>query len=63
LSVEDQVDYVQSLWDRIAAGVDQMPLHQWQAELLEERLQRHREDPDAAQPASEVIERLRQSLR
>ena len=26
LSVEDQIDYVQSLWDRIAANVDQVPL-------------------------------------
>ena len=25
LSVEEQIDYVQSLWDRIAATVDQVP--------------------------------------
>jgi hypothetical protein len=29
LTVEDKIDYFQSLWDRIAASTDQVPLHEW----------------------------------
>ena len=63
LPVEDQIDYVQSLWDRIAASVDQVPLQEWQQVLLEERLAAHRGAPDDARPWQEVIERIQQRLR
>ena len=63
LPVEEQIDYVQSLWDRIAATVDQVPLQEWQQVLLEERLAAHRRSPGAAQPWQEVIERVQQRLR
>ena len=63
LPVEDQIDYVQSLWDRIAATVDQVPLQEWQQVLLEERLAARRRAPDDAQPWQEVIERVQQRLR
>ena len=63
LPVEDQIDYVQSLWDHIAASVDQVPLQQWQEALLAERLEAHRRAPHEAQPWSDVIERLQQRLR
>lgn len=33
---------VQSLWDRFAASADQVPLHEWQRQILEERLAAHR---------------------
>ena len=62
LPLEDQIDYVQSLWDRIAASVDQVPLQEWQQVLLEERLAAHRRAPDDARPWQEVIERLQQRL-
>ncbi len=63
LPVEDQIDYVQSLWDHIAAGVAQAPLHKWQQAILEERLAAHRRAPAEARPWEEVIERLHQRLR
>lgn len=63
LPVEDQIDYVQSLWDCIAAGVGQVPLHEWQQALLQERLAAHRQSPDASRPWREVIERLQGHLR
>ena len=34
LEVEDTIDYVQALWDRIATSTDQVPLHEWQRQLL-----------------------------
>ena len=63
LPVEDQIDYVQSLWDLIAANVDQVPLQQWQGALLEERLAAHRRSPEEARPWQEVIDRVQQRLR
>lgn len=63
LAVEDQIDYVQSLWDHIAASVGQVPLHEWQQAILEERLAAHRRAPDEARPWQEVIDRLQLRLR
>ena len=63
LPVEDQIDYVQSLWDHIAASVAQVPLQQWQEALLEERLAAHRRAPEEARPWPEAIERVQQRLR
>ena len=63
LSVEDQIDYVQSLWDRIAAAVGQVPLQDWQQALLEERLAAHRRTPGEARPWDEVIGRVQERLR
>ena len=63
LPVQDQIDYVQSLWDSIAASADQVPLHQWQEVLLQERLTAHRQSPGDAQPWREVIERVQGRLR
>ena len=63
LPVDEQVDYVQSLWDSIAATVDQVPLHEWQQALLSERLAAHQQAPDEARPWREVIERVQAGLR
>ena len=63
LRVEEQIDYVQSLWDRIAATVDQVPLQEWQRVLFEERLAAHRRTPGDARPWREVIDRVQQRLR
>jgi putative addiction module component (TIGR02574 family) len=58
LPLEDQIDYIQSLWDRIAASADQLPLREWQAKLLDERLAEFRADPEAGDPADKVLQRL-----
>ncbi len=63
LPVEDQIDYVQSLWDRIAATAGQVPLQEWQQTLLEERLAAHRRAPNEARPWEEVIGRVQERLR
>ena len=62
LPVEDQIEYVQSLWDRIAASADQVPLQQWQQALLEERLSAHRRAPEDSQPWRNVINRIQGRL-
>jgi putative addiction module component (TIGR02574 family) len=63
LPVDEQIAYAQSLSDRIAAGVDQVPLADWQRELLEERLAAHRAAPHEARPWEEALERLERRLR
>ncbi len=63
LPVDQQIDYVQSLWDRIAERSGQLPLHEWQEKLLEERLAAHRAAPHEARPWDEVVDRLEQRLR
>ncbi len=46
LSVEEQIDYVQSLWDHIAARPEQVPVPHWHREILTERLAAKRADQD-----------------
>lgn len=63
LPVEEKIDYVQSLWDRIAADAEQVPLHEWQRQVLEDRLAAHRAAPHEARPWQEVLDRLEQRLK
>lgn len=46
LSVYEQIDYVQSLWDRIAARPEDVPVPDWHREILEERLAAHHANKD-----------------
>ncbi len=63
LSVDDQIEYLQTLWDRIAANADQVSLHEWQKQLITERLAAHRAAPHEAQPWEEVMDRLQDRLK
>lgn len=64
LAVEDKIDYVQALWDRIAADADNVPLHEWQRKLLAERMAAHRaSDGEESRPWREVLDRLEDRLR
>ena len=44
LSLEDQIEYVQELWDRITSHPEQVSVPDWHLEILEERLARYREN-------------------
>ena len=63
LSVEEQIAYVQSLWDRIAATPDQVPVPDWHREVLDERLKDFEANPDAGESWDIVRDRLRDNLR
>lgn len=39
LSVDEKVKYLQSLWDRIAADPERIPVPEWHKEVLSERLE------------------------
>lgn len=44
LSIDEQIDYVQSLWDHIAARPEDVPVPNWHREILAERLAAQRAD-------------------
>lgn len=51
LSVEEKLDYVQSLWDRLSAPPAEIPVPDWHRKVLQERLAAHRADPGAVVPS------------
>ena len=46
LPVEEQIDYVQSLWDVIAARPENVPVPGWHKAILAERLAEYERDPN-----------------
>ncbi|MEZ4301669.1 MAG: addiction module protein [Polyangiaceae bacterium] len=62
MPVEQQIDFVQTLWDRIAAREDDVPVPAWHHEILEARLAEEEKDPDGARPWEDVEAELRQRL-
>ncbi|MBI2298208.1 MAG: addiction module protein [Armatimonadetes bacterium] len=58
LSPAEQIDFLQRLWDRIAADELAIPVRESHFELAEDRLAAHRAQPDAARPVEELLDRL-----
>lgn len=63
LSVEGKLDYVQLLWDRIAAKPDEIPVPDWHRQLLDERLAAYEASPHEGRPWQEVRDELLRRLR
>ncbi len=63
LSVDEQIEYVESLWDRIAAVPERLPTPEWHREILDERLKEFEANPTAGESWDVVRERLRDKLR
>lgn len=63
LSAEEKIDYVNHLWDRIAAKPEEIPVPEWHRRLLDERIAQHEAHPEEALPWEEVERDLRQMLR
>ncbi|HEY3885356.1 MAG TPA: addiction module protein [Vicinamibacterales bacterium] len=63
LSVEEQIDYVQSLWLRIAASPEHVPVPEWHGQVLDERLKDYEANPNAGESWDVVRERLRDKVR
>jgi putative addiction module component (TIGR02574 family) len=59
LSIDEKIDYLQSLWDRIAATPEAVPVPDWHREILDERPKELSDTPDAGDSWDEVQERLR----
>ena len=63
LPVDQQIDYVQSLWDRIAASPEQVPMPEWHQRIIRERLEAYTANPAAGRPWSEVRTDIEKKLR
>ena len=63
LSVEEQIDYVQSLWDHIAAQPEQVPVPDWHKEILKQRLASYRTSPREGKPWEEFEQDVTQELK
>jgi putative addiction module component (TIGR02574 family) len=63
LSKEEQIRYVQALWDRISEDPDDVPVFESHLALAEERLAEYRRDPSQARPAFEVLDEIADRLR
>ena len=57
------MEYVEALWERIAASPDRLPLPDWQVELLDDRLAEAEANPDDTVPWDEVRAEMRAQLR
>lgn len=54
LSIEDQIAYIQSLWDLIAAGPKHVPVPDWHSDVLRERAKQRDSHPDAGRTWDDV---------
>ncbi len=63
LSIDEQIDYLQSLWDRIAASPERVPVPEWQQHILRERLEAYRTNSTAGRPWEEVRTDIERKLR
>ena len=62
LTVDEKIDYLQLLWDRIAATPETIPVPDWHREILDERLRDLEAEPGAGDNWEVVQERLRKKF-
>ena len=56
-------DYVRSLWDRIAAKPDRVPVPEWRRQVPDQRLAAREANPGVARPWEEVRDEIRSAVR
>jgi putative addiction module component (TIGR02574 family) len=62
LPLDEQIDYVQSLWDRIVAKPDQVPVPGWHRQVIRQRIADHEAGPAEGRSWEEVRDELRSKL-
>lgn len=62
LSIDEKIDYLQALWERIAASSRPVPVLDWHREILDQRFSDLKRDPDTGDSWDVVQERLRKML-
>jgi putative addiction module component (TIGR02574 family) len=63
LSVDEQIDYVQSLWERIAASPERVPVPEWHQRIIGERLEAYKANPTAGRTWEEIRKDIEKKLR
>ena len=62
LSIDEQIEYVQSLWERIAADPSKVPVPDWHRKILKDRLKAYREEPEGGATWDQVREEIERKL-
>ena len=63
LSFDERIDLVQSLWDRIAATPEQVPVPDWHQRIIRERLESYRTSPGEGRSWADVRTEIEAKLR
>jgi putative addiction module component (TIGR02574 family) len=63
LPVEERIDYVQLLWERIAARPGDVPVPDWHKDVIRDRLESYRSNPDTGREWPEFRDALLRKLR
>jgi putative addiction module component (TIGR02574 family) len=63
LSTEEQIKYIQALWERVFEHGEDTPVLESHLDLAAERLADYRRDPSQARPAFEVLDEIADRLR
>ena len=63
LSVDERIDFVQSLWDRIAATPEQVPVPEWHRRIIRERLETYQTKPATGRLWTDVRADIERKLR
>jgi putative addiction module component (TIGR02574 family) len=63
LPVDEQIDFVQSLWDRIAATSEQVPVPEWHRQIIREGLVAYNANPSAGRLWTDVRTDIDRKLR
>ncbi len=63
MSIDEQIEYVQSLWERIVRRREDVPVPAWHRDELAARMADHEASPDAGEPWEAVERELRAELR
>ncbi len=63
LSVDEQIDFVQSLWDRITATAEQVPVPEWHRQIIQERVAPYHANPTAGRPWADARADIARKLR
>ena len=63
LTVEEKLDYVESLWDGIAARPEAVPVPAWHLEVIEQRTNEGQAGPHVGRSWDDFREELRARLR
>ena len=62
MSVPEQIDYVNALWERISSRPSEVPVPEWHRREISERLKQHRANPGDVQSWDEVRNNVREDL-
>jgi putative addiction module component (TIGR02574 family) len=63
LPVEERIEYVQILWDRISAKPGDVPVPDWHRQVVRDRIASYQRSPEDGRPWSEVRDALLRKLR